>query len=70
VSQRAHAHFAPAILPTSSMRPAAAAPRRNLKAAVFLVAFLGLLLQAACLSRLQAPPPSPRQQQQVRVLCC
>ncbi|GJN03837.1 hypothetical protein PR202_ga21322 [Eleusine coracana subsp. coracana] len=38
------------------MRPAAAA--------VFLLAFLGLLLQAACLPRLHDSPLSSRQQQQ------
>ncbi|GJN15899.1 hypothetical protein PR202_gb02844 [Eleusine coracana subsp. coracana] len=46
------------------MRPAAAAAPRQLKVAVFLVAFLGLLLQAACLPRLHAPPLSFLQKQQ------
>lgn len=49
------------------MRPATAAPR-HLRNAVFLVALLGLLLQAACLPQLDPPPLSSRQQQQVRIL--
>jgi hypothetical protein len=53
----------------SSLSSAMRAPR-HLTAAVLLVAFLGLLLlQAACLPRLQASPLAPRQQQQqVRAL--
>jgi hypothetical protein len=57
---RARIFFSCSQLPTSAMRLAAA---RLLK-----VAFLGLLLQTACLPpRLQASPISSAQQQQVRV---
>ncbi|KAG2579470.1 EPIDERMAL PATTERNING FACTOR-like protein 1 [Panicum virgatum] len=56
---RAHAHAHAAALASKllpAMRPASSAARAFLSGAVFLLALLGLVLEAACLRSLQQPP--------------